>query len=151
MKNEKNKNHEKLEFRVNYIKKNLKISLFSSFCVSQQKNFFLWLPPTHGTRDKFKTNGRDTKQSSMTEVCYVFILGSWSGSRECKIKRAATNQALVMGRKIMKEAVPRLWRHPWPFSIYRRGLISTLFPCSHMSRCGAGPGSKRVALSRPGR
>lgn len=35
--------------------------------------------------------------------------------------------------------------------IYRGGLISTLFPCSHMSRCEAGPGGKRVALSRPGR
>lgn len=35
--------------------------------------------------------------------------------------------------------------------IYRGGLISTLFPCSHMSRCVAGPGGKRVALSRPGR
>lgn len=35
--------------------------------------------------------------------------------------------------------------------IYRGGLISTLFPCSHMSRCEAGPGGKRVALSWPGR
>lgn len=35
--------------------------------------------------------------------------------------------------------------------IYRGGLISTLFPCSHTGRCEAGPGGKRVALSRPGR
>lgn len=35
--------------------------------------------------------------------------------------------------------------------IYRGGLISTLFPCSHMSRCEVGPGGKIVALSRPGR
>lgn len=35
--------------------------------------------------------------------------------------------------------------------IYRGGLISTLFPCSHTSRCVAGPGGKRVALSQPGR
>lgn len=29
-----------------------------------------------------------------------------------------------------------------------RGLISTLFPRSHTGRCEAGPGGKRVALSR---
>lgn len=62
------------------------------------------------------------------------------------------NQVPMMGHKIMEEAVPGFWRHRWPFVyLQKRFDFHSFFPCSHLSRCEAGPGGKRVALSLPGR
>lgn len=50
------------------------------------------------------------------------------------------------------EGCPRTLTSSLTFHVFtERGLISTLFPCSHTGRCEAGPGGKRVALSRPER
>lgn len=155
MKNEKGEKKlmKTLQFIVNYIKRNPRISLFSSFCMSQQKKVSFCSCLQHMVQYTDLWAVGDVPSTILWQKCTsVFILGSWSGSRECKTLRAATNQAPAMAPQKHGGGCPRTLTSSLTFScIYRGGLISTLFPCSHMSRCEAGPGGKRVALSRPGR
>lgn len=130
----------KLQFIVNYIKRNPRISLFSSFCASQQKIIpfvaacnTCYSRQTHGQQAEHQTQFYD--RSAWTYLYWDHGQGAQSAKYKEPRRIRRRRQAAESRRRpsLDSDVIADLW------CIYRGGMISTLFPCSHMSRCEAEP------------
>lgn len=66
------------------------------------------MPATHSTVDRLVSSGRYTKHNSMTEVYNRIYIGIMVREQRVQNIKSCTNQAPVMGHKIMEEAAPGL-------------------------------------------
>lgn len=128
-----------LQFMVNYIKSKPQNKFVFKFYLCKSARRVPQLPAAHGTLVRLMSSGRH----AVTRFCDRMFECIYTGItvREHRVQNLGSSDQSGAGDGPQKRGEGRPWTltSSPTFGVFtEEGLISTLFPCSHSSRCEAG-------------